>query len=136
MRLESNRSASILLSISVLVKGAAMVDLKDALSLMNNHSSRIVASPTRRRGETPQRHSQPYGFVGMIDGRYPDGRYPETRYDPHYAGFMRVEIRRYPSDCDRSGCSAVLTIMGSACKNLGYLSTGWSPKLIPQMPCK
>ncbi|KAF7122274.1 hypothetical protein CNMCM5793_000231 [Aspergillus hiratsukae] len=47
----------------------------------------IVASPIPRRGETPQRRSHPYGFVGMIDGRY-----PETRYDLQYAGFMRVEI--------------------------------------------
>jgi hypothetical protein len=43
----------------------------------------IIASPI-----TPQRHSQPYGFVGMIDGRY-----PETQYEPQYTGFMRVEIR-------------------------------------------
>jgi hypothetical protein len=42
----------------------------------------IVASPITR-----QRYSRPYGFVGMIDGRY-----PETRYDLQYAGFMRVKI--------------------------------------------
>lgn len=42
----------------------------------------IIASPT-----TPQRHGKSYGFVGMIDGRY-----PETRYDLQYTGFMRVEI--------------------------------------------
>ncbi|KAF7173063.1 hypothetical protein CNMCM6106_007190 [Aspergillus hiratsukae] len=47
----------------------------------------IVASPVFRRGEAPQRHGQPYGFVGMIDGRY-----PETRYEPKYTGFMRVEL--------------------------------------------
>jgi hypothetical protein len=43
----------------------------------------IIASPI-----TPQRHSQPYGFVGMIDGRY-----PETQYEPQYTGFIQVEIR-------------------------------------------
>ncbi|PKX98460.1 uncharacterized protein P174DRAFT_381972 [Aspergillus novofumigatus IBT 16806] len=45
----------------------------------------IIASPM-----TAQRHGKPYGFVGMIDGRY----HPETRYGLQYTGFMRVEIPR------------------------------------------
>ncbi|KAJ5986448.1 hypothetical protein N7451_010813 [Penicillium sp. IBT 35674x] len=50
----------------------------------------IVNSPDPQpwlRGRRPKQPSQPWGFVGMVDGRY-----PENRYEPHYTGYMRVEI--------------------------------------------
>lgn len=50
----------------------------------------IVASPDPQPwlgGRRPRKPSQPWGFVGMIDGRY-----PENRYEPRYTGYMRVEI--------------------------------------------
>ncbi|KAJ5141856.1 Mitochondrial carrier protein LEU5 [Penicillium atrosanguineum] len=50
----------------------------------------IVASPDPQpwvKGRRTKKPSQPWGFIGMIDGRY-----PENRYEPRYTGYMRVEI--------------------------------------------
>ncbi|CAI7583424.1 unnamed protein product [Penicillium pancosmium] len=50
----------------------------------------IVASPDPQpwlKGKRPKQPIRPWGFVGMIDGRY-----PENRYEPGYTGYMRVEI--------------------------------------------
>jgi hypothetical protein len=50
----------------------------------------IVATPDPQPwlgGEIPEWFGQPWGFVGMIDGRY-----PENRYEPGYTGYMRVDV--------------------------------------------
>jgi hypothetical protein len=50
----------------------------------------IVASPDPQswlEEKRPKKPSQTWGFVGMIDGRY-----PENRYEPRYTGYIRVEI--------------------------------------------
>ncbi|KAJ5115775.1 hypothetical protein N7456_000123 [Penicillium angulare] len=39
-------------------------------------------------GGSSKQPGQRWGFVGMIDGRY-----PENRYEPCYTGYMRVEIK-------------------------------------------
>lgn len=50
----------------------------------------IVASPDPQpwlKGKRLKQPIRPWGFVGMIDGRY-----PENRYEPGYTGYMRVEV--------------------------------------------
>ncbi|KAJ5740097.1 hypothetical protein N7533_012881 [Penicillium manginii] len=50
----------------------------------------IVASPDPQpwlKGKMPEEPIKPWGFVGMIDGRYPG-----NRWKARYTGYMRVDI--------------------------------------------
>ncbi|CEO59510.1 hypothetical protein PMG11_04184 [Penicillium brasilianum] len=63
-------------------EGCLFIDEQSLKSIINS------PEPQPWFGERePKQRSQPWGFVGMVDGRY-----PENRYEPHYTGYMRVEI--------------------------------------------
>ncbi|KAJ5195295.1 uncharacterized protein N7498_008733 [Penicillium cinerascens] len=63
-------------------EGCLLIDERSLKSIVASPDPQSWLEETR-----PKKPSQPWGFVGMIDGRY-----PENRYKPHYTGYMRVDI--------------------------------------------
>ncbi|KAF3385189.1 hypothetical protein F1880_001823 [Penicillium rolfsii] len=63
-------------------EGCLLIDERSLKSIVNS------PDPQPWLGRRwPKQHSHPWGFIGMVDGRY-----PENKYESNYTGYMRVEI--------------------------------------------
>ncbi|KAJ5195576.1 uncharacterized protein N7498_009014 [Penicillium cinerascens] len=83
-------------------KGLGTGRFEGCLLIAERSLKSIVASPDPQswlEDTRPRKPSQPWGFVGMTDGRY-----PENRYEPRYTGYMRVEILCLWNLCNELAC--------------------------------